>query len=243
MGSYYASEEYLSHDASSGSLLARIYRLARSVALARKHRLISAYVPSGRLLDMGCGTGEHLANLSARGYLVEGVEPGVRAREVAIRQHALKVVPGIEDVPAQEQFQAITLWHVMEHLHELPNTVKRLHGMLSPGGHLFVAVPDRESWDCTYYGPFWAAWDVPRHIWHFRRQDMQRLLSTHGFHVLKNRRMPLDAYFIALLSERYKGRPSMICWSMAILLGTWSNLVAVLGARPSSSTLFVARKI
>ncbi|MBK9175340.1 MAG: class I SAM-dependent methyltransferase [Flavobacteriales bacterium] len=242
MGGYYASEEYLSHDASSGSLLARIYRMARSLALARKHRLIRAHVTGGRLLDLGCGTGDQLAHLSARGYQVEGVEPGVRARETAIRQHALKVVPQLGDVPAEEQFQVITLWHVMEHLHELPHTVKRLNPMLAPGGLLFAAVPDRESWDCAHYGPFWAAWDVPRHIWHFRRQDMQRLLSANGFKLMKAGRMPLDAYFIALLSERYKGRPSPVCWILAVLVGTWSNLLATVGVRPSSSTLFIARK-
>lgn len=242
MERYYASEEYLSHDASANSFLARMYRLARRRSIEHKYRLIHGRVTGGKLLDLGCGTGDLSAFLSARGYQVEGVEPGVRAREIAIRQHALKVVPRIEDIPAQEQFHAITLWHVMEHLHELQATVKRLHAMLVPGGHLFVAVPDRESWDCAHYGAYWAAWDVPRHLWHFRRQDMQRLLAAHGFTLVDTRRMLLDAYYIALLSERYKGRGAMASWMFAVLVGTWSNLIAALGNRPSSSTLFIARK-
>ncbi|MBK7944667.1 MAG: class I SAM-dependent methyltransferase [Flavobacteriales bacterium] len=242
IGRYYSGEDYFSHDATSKRLLARIYRSARQRALAQKRALIRTHVPHGKLLDVGCGTGDFLAFLSARCYQVEGVEPVLRAREAAIRQRALKVSAALEDVPAQEQFQAITLWHVMEHLHDLNASVKRLYALLAKGGYLLVAVPDRGSWDAAHYGPRWAAWDVPRHLWHFRKQDIAQLLGQHGFELVQTRHMWLDAFYIALLSERYLGRPAMVAWPLAVLKAAFSNLVAIASGRSTSSTLFIAKK-
>ncbi|MEZ4757649.1 MAG: methyltransferase domain-containing protein [Flavobacteriales bacterium] len=239
---YYASDDYISHSNRSRGLKEHLYQLARRRAIRGKHNLIARYHPNGRVLDIGCGTGQFLAYLASRGYLVQGVEPSTTAREQAIREHALAVVPAITGIIAQENFQVATLWHVLEHVPDLRATFKRLYALLAKGGLLVIAVPDRESWDATHYGTDWAAWDVPRHLSHFRRDDLKTLLREHGFELLEIRRMWLDAYYIALLSEGYRGRSALLAFPLAVLKGTWSNLLALLGSRPTSSSLYVARK-
>jgi len=243
LSKYYESPEYLSHADRPRGVLSRIYGAVRNRAIRGKHRLMSRHVPKGRVLDMGCGTGEFLAYLNSRGYQVEGVEPSLRAREQAIASHGLRVLPALEHLPHQEHYQAITLWHVLEHMPNLRDTMKRLYALLADRGVLIIAVPDRESWDAQHYGPLWAAWDVPRHVHHFRRKDVARLLEEHGFSLLEVRRMPWDAYYVALLSERYNGHAFPIAAMLALLKGTWSNLKAMSGKRPSSSSLFLARKL
>jgi SAM-dependent methyltransferase len=239
---YYGSQNYLSHDSTANSLTARAYRLARRYALWKKHNLIRAFVSKGNILDVGCGTGDFLSFLANRGYIVQGVEPGTRAREAAIRQHSLSVSATLDALPSTEQFHAITLWHVMEHLPELNNSLQRLHALLATDGFLFIAVPSRMSWDARHYGPYWAAWDVPRHLWHFREMDMCRVLHSNGFQLLPSRPMWLDAFYISLLSERYLGRPALIAWALALIWGSLSNFLAILRGYPTSSTLYIAKK-
>lgn len=242
IGRYYQSEEYLSHSASPKGLFQRLYSAARTWAIGRKHALISRHQPHGRVLDLGCGTGDLLSYLATQGYQVEGVEPSIKAREIAIAEHGLQVVPSLAQIPHREYYQVITLWHVLEHVPDVRTTFKQLYALLADRGLLVIAVPDRESWDAQHYGAHWAAWDVPRHLSHFRRSDLLQLVHDHGFEVLAQEHMWLDAYYIALLSEKYKGRGRITGAVLACLKGTWSNLLAALGKRPTSSSLIIARK-
>lgn len=204
--------------------------------------MIRKQEPSGHILDIGCGTGEFLAYLKSRGYTPQGVEPDLRARTSAIAEHALDVVPQLEAVPAQEQFDVITLWHVLEHMHDPVDTTKKIHARSKPGGSLVIAVPDRESWDARHYGADWAAYDVPRHLSHFRRQDIRRLLHAQGFQLVRTRRMWFDAPYVCMLSEQHRGAGPLLSLIKGVFWGTLSNAVALTGARPTSSTLFFARK-
>ena len=242
IGRYYQSEEYLSHSGTDQGLFQRLYAAARTWAIGRKHALIKRHQPGGRVLDLGCGTGDFLSYLATQGYLVEGVEPSIKAREIAIAEHGLHVVPSLDQIHHREYYQVITLWHVLEHVPDVRATFKQLFALLADRGLLVIAVPDRGSWDAQHYGTYWAAWDVPRHLSHFRRSDLLRLLNEHGFEVLAQERMWLDAYYIALLSEKYKGRNKIAGALAACILGTWSNLLAALGKRPTSSSLIIARK-
>lgn len=242
IGKYYQSEEYLSHSASQQGLFQRLYSTARKWAIGRKHSLITRYQRQGRVLDLGCGTGEFLSYLAAQGYQVEGVEPSIKAREIAIAEHGLHVVPSLTHIPHREYYHVITLWHVLEHVPDVRTTFKQLYALLADRGLLVIAVPDRDSWDAQHYGPHWAAWDIPRHLSHFRRTDLFRLLNEHGFEAIAEEHMWLDAYYIALLSEKYKGHGPIAAAMLACLKGTWSNVLAALGKRPTSSSLIIARK-
>lgn len=242
IGAYYRSDDYISHSNSSKSLQDKLYQLARRLALRKKYRMIHALQTHGKVLDVGCGTGEFLSYLMSRGYLVEGVEPDLQARERAIASYAIPVLPSLELVPAQEQFQVITLWHVLEHVPNLRATFKRLFASLADQGVLLIAVPDRESWDAQHYGPKWAAWDVPRHLTHFRRADVHAFLNEHGFELIATKRMWMDAPYIAMLSESYNGASKSAALIKGALMGTWSNLVSLVTGCPTSSTLYIARK-
>lgn len=196
----------------------------------------------GKVLDVGCGTGSFLAHLMSRGYIVQGVEPDIKARELAIAEHGIPVLPSLEQVPGHEQFQVVTLWHVLEHLPDLRSSLKRIYAQLADQGVIVIAVPDRGSWDAAHYGTFWAAWDVPRHFYHFRQKDVHALLREHGFELIDTRRMWMDAPYIAILSEGYKGAPRFVALIRGIVLGAWSNLLSLLSERPTSSSLYIARK-
>jgi len=242
LGAYYKGGHYISHSNASRTLTDRLYQAARRFALRRKYALLRSYQPHGKVLDVGCGTGEFLAYLKSRGYLVTGVEPDLHARESAIANHSIEVLPGLDAVPSRGQFQVATLWHVLEHLPDLRGTFKRLHALLSDQGLLVIAVPDRESWDAQHYGPGWAAYDVPRHLSHFRQQDVKTLLHDHGFELVSLRGMALDAFYIAMLSESYRGASPAWALIKCLMLGSWSTLVAWLLRRPNSSSLYIARK-
>lgn len=242
IGRYYLSEKYISHSNASTSLQDRLYQFARKWSLGRKFRIIHRLQPHGNVLDVGCGTGEFLAHLMSRGYLVHGVEPSLTAREQAVATHSISVVPSLDLVPGQEQFQVVTLWHVLEHLPDLRGSFKRLFALLADNGILIIAVPDRGSWDANYYGAHWAAWDVPRHFSHFRQPDIHALLLEHGFQRVATRRMWLDAVYISMLSEGYRGATRPWALLKGAIIGTWSNLHSVLTGGPTSSSLYIARK-
>jgi SAM-dependent methyltransferase len=242
IGAYYASENYISHSNSAVSLSDRLYQLARNWALRKKHRLVRSYKPNGRLLDVGCGTGSFLGYMTERGYQTVGVEPSDRARAVANQTHPNTAVPTMAALGRGQPFDVVSLWHVLEHLPDLQAAFRDFNSLLRPAGHLFIAVPDRTSWDCSHYGQFWAAWDVPRHLSHFRPRDIEALMAQHGFKLVSTRRMWMDAAYICMLSERYRGRGPLLGLALGIIKGSWSNLVALVLGRSTSSTLYIGRR-
>lgn len=178
----------------------------------------------------------------SRGYIVHGVEPDLKAREHTIAEHGIPVLPSLEQVPGHEQFQVVTLWHVFEHLPDLRHSLKRIYSQLADQGVVVIAVPDRGSWDATHYGTYWAAWDVPRHFYHFRQNDVHVLLREHGFELLETRRMWMDAIYISILSEGYKGSSRTLALFRGVVIGMWSNMISLFKGSPTSSSMYVARK-
>lgn len=239
---YYESESYISHSNTSKSLRDKLYQVARKWSLAKKSATIGSYVPSASVLDIGCGTGDFLASLQTKGYHVMGIEPNATARHQATQLHQLVVLPSLDAVSSLEQFQVLTMWHVLEHMPDPRQTIKRAFALLQQGGYLFIAVPIRNSWDAQHYGSGWAALDVPRHLSHFRDNDVRRILADQGFQMVGERKMWLDAFYIAMLSEQYKGRGPFVALLLGTLLGLWSNIQSVLSGRPTSSILFIAKK-
>jgi SAM-dependent methyltransferase len=239
IGRYYQSSAYISHSDTSKGLVNKLYKFARTLTLASKYRLIKPYLGNQKLLDIGAGTGYFLKYCSDKGIMAEGVEPDADARALADKQHRLRLngEEYLEKYP-DENFSVITMWHVLEHVHDLNNRILEIRRLLKQDGRLFVAVPNHNSADAHHYKAFWAAYDVPRHLYHFDPESIQKLFEKHGFVLDAILPMYLDAFYISLLSEKYKiGKTSFF---KAFFQGLLSNLQA--GTGKYSSQIYVLSK-
>ena len=241
IGKYYESDEYVSHNSGAAGLVNQVYKVARFFTVRRKVALLNKLAPgAGKLLDYGCGTGHFLAAAQGAGWQVQGLEPNARAREEATRRVGRPI--GNESLVLFEPgtFAAITLWHVLEHVHALNETLRRLTRLLRPDGVLLIAVPNAASFDAHHYQENWAAYDVPRHLYHFTPATMTRLLGNHHLRVRQTLPMPLDAYYVSLLSEQYRGSGA---GKLAVLrAGYQSNRHAARHDGQYSSLIYVAEK-
>ncbi len=237
IGPYYESADYVSHNSAATGLVNQVYRLARRFTMRGKVRWLNKFAPRrGRVLDYGCGTGHFLAAAQAAGWAVAGAEPNATARAEAARRVGQPI--GAGDLAAFEpgSFDAITLWHVLEHVHSLNETLTQLVRLLRPDGVLLIAVPNADSFDARHYGAQWAAYDVPRHLYHFVPTTMTRLLKKHRLALRTTLPMPLDAYYVGLLSEPPRAGRLL----RALRLGYESNRYAARHEGQYSSLLYVA---
>ncbi|MBS1546413.1 MAG: class I SAM-dependent methyltransferase [Bacteroidetes bacterium] len=241
IGKYYLSASYISHAGQASGFKDRVYHYVRKRAIKNKHALIARYHSSGRLLDVGCGTGDFLAYMQTQHFQVQGVEVSSAARGFA-QAKGVKVQPELAAIPITPAFDVITLWHVLEHVPDPMEALREIYARLSPGGLLVVAVPDNESWDCRHYGSTWAAWDVPRHLSHFRQNDIVRMFKEIGFEPLPVHNMWFDAPYVSMLSEQYNGAGTLSSFIKGTVLGLWSNAVALFTGGPTSSSLNLAKK-
>lgn len=241
IGRYYESTAYISHSDTRKGLIATAYQAVRQITLRQKLRLVNSLSPQrGPLLDIGCGTGHFLNLCQQDGWQVAGFEPDPKARRRAEQLLQLSVKAQPLNELARPQYQVITMWHVLEHVHRLGELTDWLHKSLLPDGHLLVAVPNREAHDAGHFGKFWAAYDVPRHLYHFRKQDMVRLFEPKGWEVTALLPMPMDAFYVGMLSSRYRdGKPA---YAEAIRVGLASNRKAGKGPQNSSSIIYILQK-
>lgn len=240
IGPYYESPLYTSHSDSTNGLFGAIYGFARNFAAWQKVRLIKSITKKrkGSLLDYGCGVGVFTAKAEQSAWMVQGIELSDSARELAQRKLKNGNVVKDRDDLAATTYDAVTLFHVLEHLADPNETLQWVRQRINPGGALIVAVPNYESPDARHYGTFWAAWDVPIHYWHFSKSAMLKLAQANGWFVESIRPMRLDAFYVSLLSEAYKNGSNN--WFSAIYQGLRSN---ILGARQNASSLiYVLRK-
>lgn len=224
LDTYYLSNSYISHTDSRKSLVDRLYQLIKQIFLVKKVKWIETYAYTERsVLDYGAGTGDFLRKVRKKGWEFEGVEPNPMARGLASEKR-LQLYRSLSEVPSRE-FQVITLWHVLEHLPDIDLEIPAILEYLKDDGTLFIAVPNFKSYDAEYYGEYWAAYDVPRHVWHFSRSAVEKIFKRHGMNLVAVRPMLFDSFYVALLSEKYKGNR----WPFfkAMIIGLRSNLRAM----------------
>ncbi len=236
-GRYYQSNQYISHQTTAKGALDQIYLIVRSFTLRWKCNLVKPYT-TGTLLDVGCGTGSFLTYCLQKGIRVVGVEPSDARNSIK----GITVFQHLGEVPAQT-YSAITLWHVLEHIYPLKETLDKLKNILAENGTIFIAVPNRLSDDAKSYAENWAAWDVPRHIWHFSEENIRDLMSKCGMQVREVIPMKMDAYYVALLSERYlaSGKTTPFGIMRAIYKGLISNFSARRTGQYSSKIYRITR--
>jgi 2-polyprenyl-3-methyl-5-hydroxy-6-metoxy-1,4-benzoquinol methylase len=239
---YYNSSEYISHTNSQKGFLNRLYYLVRNFTLYSKVRLIKKYKKSGDILDIGCGTGEFLKKISEKGFIVTGVEPGNNAREYAQNQNEIFVIDekSMDEKLTPSSYDVITMWHVMEHVYNLNSRISQISKLLSEKGLLIIAVPNSDSWDARYYQKFWAAYDLPRHLYHFNQKDIKLLFQKEGYTLVRIKPMIFDSFYISLLSEKYKNSKSNFL--KAFLLGFVSNVWAAMNSNNYSSLIYIYKR-
>ena len=200
--SYYESEDYISHTDGKRSLFEKLYQFIKNIALKNKLKLINSQSQKGKLLDIGCGTGDFLVVAKNDGWQITGIEPGEKPRKIAIRK-GVSFVNKLSDIE-DNSFDVITMWHVLEHVPDLEFQIKELKRLIKPNGTILIAVPNFKSFDANYYGKFWAAFDVPRHLWHFSKIAIEKLFANEKLQLVKVLPMKFDSFYVSLLSEKYK---------------------------------------
>lgn len=239
LGDYYKSDNYISHTNTKKGLASRLYHLVRKRTLKQKVRLLSRYVSRGTLLDYGAGTGMFLDAAKAYGFNAVGIEPDPTARLHA-RELGLELLADKNLLQSSQRFDVVTAWHVLEHVSDLNETIEHLKAHLVEKGVFVIALPNYRSFDANYYGPNWAAYDVPRHLYHFDKVSIRNLMAKHQFQLTATHPMVFDSYYVAMLSEKYKtGKNNYL---KALWVGFLSNFRAG-NATGYSSVIYVFRKL
>ncbi len=243
IGRYYQSSEYISHSNTSKGMVNKLYHAVRSVTLQTKRKLVEKYsgIKAGGLLDIGAGTGAFAAAMKNAGWHITGLEPDETARANAKKDFNIELQPTQNLFSLnRESFDVITLWHVLEHVHRLHEYLDTFHALLKPGGILIIAVPNYTSYDAEIYNGNWAAYDVPRHLYHFSPSSMQKLLEAYEFTPVNNKPMWFDSFYVSLLSEKYvSGKSNFV---KAFFNGLRSNIKALQNASNCSSVIYIAKK-
>ncbi|MGI9530587.1 class I SAM-dependent methyltransferase [Lutimonas sp.] len=244
LSSYYESEDYISHTDSSRSLMDKVYQMIKGYSIKKKLKMINKLaVTKGHLLDIGCGTGDLLAACENDGWKIDGVEPSEKARALASEKIATTecLEESLEAIleKKQNKYDVITMFHVLEHVPNLTQYVDSLHQLLTEDGCLIVAVPNYKSYDADHYKQFWAAYDVPRHLWHFSQESIQHIFGAKGFHVAETLPLIFDSFYVSMLSEKYKTGTSNLI--KAFKTGLRSNIKAKRSGQ-YSSLIYIIKK-
>lgn len=239
---YYESQEYISHSGTNKGIVNFVYTKIRKYTHSNKVKLVSKYAKGKNILDIGCGSGELLGLFKNNGWQTLGIEPNQNARNIAVSEYKLDVKEEseISNIPDNSQ-DVISMWHVLEHVSDLNERVGELKRILKKDGTIFIAVPNCISFDATYYEEFWAAYDVPRHLYHFTPDSMKNLFEKFNFSISDVLPMQFDSYYVGMLSEKYRtGRSNIL---NALFVGWKSNYYARKDKISYSSLLYVIHNV
>lgn len=235
---YYESNDYISHTDEKSGLFSNLYQFVKKWSLHKKTKLIFDQNNGvGTLLDIGAGTGDFLKVAKEKGWQVYGMEPNKNAMKLA-SEKGIELKSTLNDFDGK-QFDVITLWHVLEHIPNLNETILKLSNLVKTNGTLIIAVPNFKSFDAKHYGKFWAAFDVPRHLWHFSKESVKKLFAV-NFELHSIKPMIFDAFYVSLLSEKYKTGNKFSL--KAIWIGLQSNLKAK-QTKEYSSHIYCFKKV
>ena len=238
---YYKSDMYISHTNKTDGVFNWIYQKVRAYSIKRKLSLLKTLNKDGTHLDVGCGTGEFLNACKNSGLRTKGIEPSSSARKQAVKNYQLSISKDTNlKQYSDSEFNSISMWHVLEHIPNLNETVAETKRILKPDGKIIIAVPNHNSWDAKYYKEYWAAWDVPIHLWHFSKNTINKLFKKHDFRMIKTKPMIFDSFYVSLLSEEFiSGRKNFL---LGLIIGLISNVIGVFTKKGHSSTVYIFEK-
>ncbi len=246
IGKYYQSKDYISHSNTKKGIINKLYHFVRSYTQVEKRKFIQkiSKKKNGTLLDVGAGTGTFCNTMKKAGWDVTGLEPDETARQNALSNYQLSLqqLNVLHNLP-NDAYDIITMWHVLEHVHDIHGYLQTFSKILKKDGVLLIAVPNYTSKDAAWYQSFWAAYDVPRHLYHFSPLSVKQLMKSHGFTVVDTEPMWFDSYYVSMLSEQYKyGSKNIFRLLKAAINGFLSNLPVYFNKEKCSSVIYVIKK-
>lgn len=239
---YYESEEYVEHSDTKKGIIYGLYHYARSLMLSYKYKKLKSLNVGAKLLDVGSGSGYFLNFMQHKGFKVTGVEISDKAKELCQNKFGINAYAP-EDFLQHKldtDFDLITLWHVFEHVYTFNDYFDLFHKSLQPQGKLVLALPNKDSWDARHYHHYWAAYDTPRHLWHFTPKTIEAFAKRRGFKLVTKYHLPLDPFFNAMVSASYKTSKTFLPFTL--LKGFWSYFKSLIDVNQSSSLIYVFEK-
>ena len=246
IGVFYDNPEYVSHTDTNKGLLFRLYGIVKSYTLGQKRKLLERLSIDKKVLDYGAGSGDFSNELASNGWKVSSFEPDSNARQLIQEKNAsIELIDSLDTLNDGSK-SVIALWHVLEHVHRLKETIQHFNRILTDDGKLIIAVPNHTSYDAKFYWKNWAAYDVPRHLYHFNPSTIETLMQSQGFKLLDIRPMWFDSYYVSLLSEKNSSNggilKSVIGWGRAFFIGSISNILALGSTKKCSSVTYIFEK-
>ena len=246
IGVFYDNPEYVSHTDTNEGLLFRLYGFVKTYTLGQKRKLLERISPTRTVLDYGAGSGDFSNELASNGWDVSSFEPDSNACQLIQKKNASIELIDSLDMLEDKSKSVIALWHVLEHVHRLQETIQQFNRILSDDGKLVIAVPNHTSYDAKFYQENWAAYDVPRHLYHFNPQTIETLMESQGFKLVDIKPLWFDSYYVCLLCEKNSTNggllKSLIGWVRAFIIGSISNLKALSDTKKCSSVTYIFEK-
>lgn len=240
IGNYYSSDDYISHDDKVSGIFDSIYGLVRTYQLNKKKKLIGKYFnkSNGKVLDIGCGAGDFLQYMKENHWNINGVDTSNKARKIANKKLNIKVMDPKDWINNKEKYDVITCWHSLEHVHEPWVYLDKIKKSLTVDGFLIVALPNYQSTDAKIYKEFWAAYDTPRHLYHFTIKSMNKTIKPHGLNIESIYRMNFDPFYVSMLSAKHMGKSFM----SGLINGFKSWTLSIFSKDKCSSLIFIIKK-
>ncbi|QMU63161.1 MAG: methyltransferase domain-containing protein [Flavobacteriaceae bacterium] len=237
LNKYYNSKAYTSHTDSKKKLIDYLYQIIKKISIKKKYNLIKGFHTQNKILDIGAGTGDFLHFFKSKGWNVFGIEPNFEARKLAEKKgvYLKETIHSCQ----KEIFDVVTMWHVLEHVPNLSEYIETLSQIVSNEGILFIAVPNFKSYDAHYYKEYWAAYDVPRHLWHFSQKGIEQLFKKVKMKIVKTYPLKFDSYYVSLLSEKNKTNKQNL---FKALLNGWKSNRKARKNSEYSSIIYVIKK-
>lgn len=243
IGYYYQAETYVSHTNTTKGIFFKLYHIARNIMLVKKKNMIEKYLgkKKGKILDIGAATGYFLNHMKSNGYEVTAVETDSDSRKFCEEKFGIKSeIPEFFFQKKHQKFEIITMWHVLEHVHDLHFYVKKLNELISDNGIVVIAVPNHYATEVNFFGDYWDGYDVPRHLWHFEPLTMEKLFNEKGFKLIKKKSMPFDSFYISILSFKWKKNPLYLL--LGFLYGIIPYVKQTFNTDKSSSLIYIFKK-
>ena len=240
IGNYYSSDDYISHDDKVSGIFDSIYGLVRTYQLNKKKKLIGKYFnkSNGKILDIGCGAGDFLQYMKENHWNINGVDTSNKARKIANKKLNIKVMDPKDWINNKEKYDVITCWHSLEHVHEPWVYLDKIKKSLTLDGFVIVALPNYQSTDAKIYKEFWAAYDTPRHLYHFTIKSMNKTIKPHGLNIESIYRMNFDPFYVSMLSAKHMGKSFM----SGLINGFKSWTLSIFSKDKCSSLIFIIKK-